>query len=122
MFALFVVTLSLYRLYWLASTRDEMVEKGNDVPSIWLYIGIYAVTIGSFLLFVLTNSAVAIILFYLAILFISPLVGLWYWKYAQATDVVTKSKMSFPVAMLILLAVPDGFDMLLVQDSFNKTK
>lgn len=156
MFLLFLVTFGIYRLYWLASTRNELVAKGFKVPAVWIYIGIYGVFIFSLLGMIgasfynyspeygdcLDNvynttqycadkysdstanafSLVFLTLFYVSATFILPLIGLWYWKYAQAVDGVSKGKMSFPVAMLILLAVPDGFDMLLIQDSLNKVR
>ncbi len=61
-----------------------------------------------------------LVLMYASLLVIFPLMGWWYWKYAQAVEKVTHEKLSFPVTMLIMLAVPDIFDMLIVQDSFNK--
>lgn len=61
-----------------------------------------------------------IIILYASLLVVFPLMGWWYWKYAQAVEKVTNEKLSFPVTMLIMLAVPDIFDMLIVQDSFNK--
>lgn len=61
-------------------------------------------------------------LLYGSIIFIFPLVGWWYWQYAKAVEKVTHEKMSFPVTMLIMLAVPDIFDILILQDSYNKLK
>lgn len=67
-------------------------------------------------------GVIGMILMYVSLLVIFPLMGWWYWKYAQAVEKVTHEKLSFPVTMLIMLAVPDIFDMLIVQDSFNKLK
>lgn len=145
MFLLFIVTLGIYRLYWLVKTRSEMVKKDQQIPSVWIYIGIYSIVYISFigLIYSYLTSSQSIchkaqdigtniycppsdgeilftVLFYVSVIFILPLVGLWYWKYAKAVDEVTKGKMSFALGMIILLAVPDGFDMLIIQDSFNK--
>jgi len=157
MLILNIVTLGIYRIYWLFKTRREMVDKKFKVPSVWLYLLIYAVMFASVMLFLvpsITNdannansecakvsrqyrescfdkqfdessgevSAPAVLLFYGVMLLVGPLVGVWYWKYAKAVEGVTKDKMTFPVAMIVLLAVPDGFDMLMIQDGFNKTK
>lgn len=69
-----------------------------------------------------TVGVIGLILMYVSLLVIFPLMGWWYWKYAQAVEKVTHEKLSFPVTMLIMLAVPDIFDMLIIQDSFNKQK
>ncbi len=57
---------------------------------------------------------------YISLIFIFPLMGWWYWQYAKAVEKVTHEKLSFPITMLIMLAVPDIFDILILQDSFNK--
>lgn len=63
-------------------------------------------------------TGMAILYFSLIVVF--PLLGWWYWKYAQAVEQITHEKLSFPITMLIMLAVPDIFDMLIIQESFNK--
>lgn len=61
-----------------------------------------------------------IITFYAAIFLIGPMIAIWLWGYSKGVEKITKEKTSFPLAMIILLAVPDGIDILLVQDAFNK--
>ena len=58
--------------------------------------------------------------FYLTLLVAPLLVAIWLWKYSKGVEVVSGEKMSFAIALLILLAVPDGIDILIVQDTFNK--
>ena len=60
------------------------------------------------------------IAFYVALLLIGPMIAIWLWGYSKGVEKITKEKTSFPLAMIILLAVPDGIDILLVQDAFNK--
>lgn len=57
---------------------------------------------------------------YISIFLIWPLVVVWLWGYSKAVDTVTKGKTSFAVAMIVLLAVPDGLDILIIQDAYNK--
>ena len=37
-FLLSLVTLGIYCIYWLVSTKDEMVQRGAEIPSAWLLI------------------------------------------------------------------------------------
>lgn len=165
MLLLFFVTLGIYRLYWLAKTRGELIRKTKvKIPPIWLYVlpliitlvavaGYVATSIGREVrlqdnvdLCIRNNSTevadvnrycesteynniditgvevVFLVAFYVSVIIIWPLIGWWYWKYAQGVEKITKEKMSFPIAMLVVLTVPDGFDMLVMQDSFNKVK
>ncbi len=62
----------------------------------------------------------SVLLFYLACASFYPITAIWYWGYSQAVDRVTEEKLSFALTMIVLLAVPDIFDMLIVQDNFNK--
>ena len=67
-----------------------------------------------------TLGTISIIGIYASFILVIPLLSWWYWKYSKAVEIVTKEKLSFPVAMIVILAVPDIFDMLIIQDSFNK--
>ncbi len=37
-FLLSVVTLGLYEIFWTIATKDEMVQKGADIPTAWLLL------------------------------------------------------------------------------------
>lgn len=62
----------------------------------------------------------AMLFFYVSIIFIWPLTIVWLWSYSKGIEIVTKGKTSFAVALLILLVVPYGIDILIIQDTFNK--
>lgn len=153
MFLLFIVTLGIYRLYWFAKTRKEMMTLGSKpIPSVF-YLVIPIIVIVAAVIFLIigsVNSAIdvrrecgqystspvyqaceravandgsavlPVLVFYGALLLIWPITIWWLWKYCQAVEQVTKNKMSFPISLLITLLVPDGIDILLVQDTFNK--
>lgn len=57
---------------------------------------------------------------YLVALGYVPLAAWWLWNYCKGVEEVTGEKLSFALALIILLAVPDGVDILIVQDYFNK--
>lgn len=63
---------------------------------------------------------VAIVGLYLSAFAFLPLTAIWLWSYSKGVERITQEKLVFPIAMLILVAVPDGIDMLIIQDSFNK--
>lgn len=127
MLLLVIITLGIYRLYWFIKTRSEMKSLANvDIPTPWIFaIPIFGYVFG-FALLVATSSAqgamnaFALLVFY-AIIFASFIVyALWLWQYSKAVEIITNEKMSFALSLLILLAVPDGIDILIVQDYFNK--
>lgn len=150
MFLLTIVTLGIYRLYWFIKTRKEMMQTDPEIkilhpfflflPMILVIVSIVPMIISIFQAAANTPSYCStysssynipaecdagpavwtMILFYLGILLIAPLIVVWLWGYAKGVEKITNGKMSFPVALLILYMVPDGIDILLVQDSFNK--
>lgn len=150
MFALEIITLGIYRLYWLIKTRKEMMDSDAEIKILHPLILISPVflVIAAVVPFVISMVSSAskipkycstyssssslptecqanpeiwtIILLYAGIFLIFPIVLVWLWGYAKGVEKITKEKMSFPVALLIMYAVPDGIDILLVQDAFNK--
>lgn len=72
-------------------------EECQSKPSVWPIVSIYA-----------------------AFILVYPLVIFWLWGYSKGVELVTKGKTSFPIAMIVLLLVPDGIDILVIQDAFNK--
>jgi uncharacterized Tic20 family protein len=157
MFGLFIITLGIYRLYWFAKTRQEMLTKNAQlsIPSIWLLAGPYLLIAGSIILFLVSLvsttidahngcemyrsgtvlyeqcidaaldkpspvQVVSLVGIYASAFLLFPLTAWWIWYYSKAVESVTKEKLSFALGMIVLLAVPDGIDMLIVQDSLNK--
>ena len=136
MFLLTILTLGIYRLYWFAKTREEMMNLRKDlkIPHIVWLVAPILVVVSAIVFFVASGAAtheagdadltgtqiLSIILFYIGIIAVPLLMAIWLWKYSKAVEVITKEKMSFAIALLILMAVPDGIDILIVQDSFNK--
>jgi len=59
-------------------------------------------------------------LIYASILVFYPLIVIWLWGYSKGVEVITGGHTSFAIALIILLLVPDGIDILIIQDSFNK--
>ena len=137
MFLLTIVTLGIYRLYWFVKTRSEMMQLNKDIkiPSVlWLVAPLLLVILAiGFFIFngdfsssdetaknLTTNQIFSMAFFYLTLLVAPLLVAIWLWKYSKGVEVVSGEKMTFAIALLILLAVPDGIDILIVQDTFNK--
>ena len=121
-----ILTLGIYRLYWFIKTRSEMMAIANvDIPTPWIFaIPFFGYFFGFILLIVSAGnsgaSIFAMLLFY-AMIFASFIVAaLWLWKYSKAVEVITNEKLSFALSLLILLVVPDGIDILIMQDYFNK--
>ncbi len=180
MFLLEIVTLGIYRLYWLIRTRRELMEKTNiKIPSplfLFLPLGIFVAAI-SFVISVAIGAAPAIeaankcmeakgysvntsvstgssssytvqysperdaaqkvcnnennvsvngpalianLVVVLAAFLYLPLLAWWIWNYCEAVEVVTNEKISKILGMVLFLVVPDGIDILIVQDYFNK--
>lgn len=69
-----------------------------------------------------TYYIIATAYFYISMILVGPLMALWYWKYAKGVDNVTAEKLSFPLVMISLILIPDGFDILIIQDGFNKVQ
>ena len=121
MFALTIVTLGIYRLYWFIKTRSEMMKLAKvDIPSPLIlaipFIGFLA-AIGLIIADALqsvnentqgSSSGLALGIFYLAFFLWFIVSALWLWKYSKAVEVITKEKLSFALSLIVLLAVPDG--------------
>lgn len=172
MFLLEIVTLGIYRLYWLIKTRNEMMKTNPHVkikspwfllfPVIIIIISLVVAMIS--LLYasskssdctygpVTTNtqtdngvvnttesgttlesnscndasnganitSLFAMIILYLAFPLALVFYVIWLWGYCQGVEIITGEKISFAVALVILILVPDGIDILIIQDGFNK--
>ena len=60
------------------------------------------------------------VVIYIGALGYVPLAAWWLWNYCKGVEEITGEKLSFAIALIILLAVPDGIDIMIVQDYFNK--
>ena len=156
MFALTIITLGIYRLYWFVKTRKELMSLNPKIKILSpLFIVIPVVLIiaaAVFFIATIFQSAASIpdycnsyssnqqfiqstaaecqtdaevlpiLLFYVAIFAIFPMVIIWLWSYSKGVEIATKEKTSFAIALIVLLVVPDGIDILIIQDAFNKIK
>lgn len=180
MFLLEIVTLGIYRLYWLIKTRRELMEKTNiKIPSpLYLFLPLFifiaaigfviavgfraapalvasnkcmqnkgypvttSVNYGSSSSYTVQYSAdrdeaqkacdkennvsasapalIANLAVILAVVLYLPLLAWWLWNYCEAVEVVTNEKISKVLGMVLFLVVPDGIDILIIQDYFNK--
>lgn len=157
MFALSVVTLGIYRLYWFIKTRREMMDLNPNIKILspfFLFLPIILVlaSLGVFMINVFQTSSQlpeycgstqsgtttsydipstprecqykpsgwGIASLYLSILLFYPLLVIWLWGYSKGVETITGDHLSFAIALIILILVPDGIDILIVQDSFNK--
>lgn len=65
-------------------------------------------------------ALVGILGFYLAIFISAVLFVIWEWSYSHGVATITDQKLSFAIGLVILVLVPDGIDILILQDYFNK--
>ena len=63
---------------------------------------------------------IMIIVLYLAIFVGFILFVIWEWSYSHGVDAITEGKLGFALSLIILILVPDGIDILIIQDYFNK--
>jgi len=66
------------------------------------------------------GSIIGIIGFYVGLFVAYILFIVWVWRYAKGVEVVSNGTLSFALAIIVLLLIPDGFDILVIQDHFNK--
>jgi hypothetical protein len=134
-FLLEVITLGIYRLYYLIKTRREMMafKPGIKILTPWFLLAPIIVGLAALVLFFIavalssspsadSNSPIyliGILSFYFGLFISAVLFIAWEWSYSQAVDKVTDSKLSFALSLLILILVPDGVDILIIQDYFN---
>ena len=112
------------------------LNKDIKIPHIIWLIAPVLIVVVSVVMFIVSGAATAsekvggdamtglqiasVVAFYVSLLAVPALMAIWLWKYSKAVEEITNEKMSFAISLLILLAVPDGIDILIVQDAFNK--
>ena len=67
-----------------------------------------------------SQSIVPNLVMLVAVLPYLPILAWWFWHYCLAIEQVTNEKVSRVLGMILFLVVPDGIDILIVQDYFNK--
>lgn len=65
-------------------------------------------------------NLIGILGIYLAIFIATILFVIWLWSYSHGVATITDGKLSFALGLTILFLVPDGIDILIFQDYFNK--
>jgi hypothetical protein len=65
-------------------------------------------------------SAIISIALWVSIFVAFVLYVVWIWSYSHGVEIITQGKISFALALVITILVPDGIDILLVQEYFNK--
>jgi hypothetical protein len=140
-FFISIVTLGIYDIYWLFSTRDELVRKGYRIPTPWLMaaplLGLVFVAIleliihfaidsksGDGGLFVTVANLVSVTIGILSVTAIIPATIYWLWLYCKAVEYVTKGALgagfNIFLAILMNLLWLGIFWPMIVQDSLNK--
>jgi hypothetical protein len=139
-----LITFGIYQLYWLISTRKEMVQRGAYVPRVLiLFLPLIALAVLALLQLLLQVgfSAVSaegaptatgphileifmVTFAILAAIALIPVTFYWIYKYCQAAERVTGGQITtnFAFAMYALLTIFGvGFIWpAIVQDTFNK--
>jgi hypothetical protein len=134
-----IVTLGIYDLYWLASTRKELNKTTSiKVPSLWLLISPAILFIGALIAVAAsaaserpklsayngtatapdTMSAIFVLVYFLGIIVMMGISFFWFWRYSKAVHEYTKGEMSFPVAFLMLWIL-HLIGVVFIQDQFN---
>lgn len=67
-----------------------------------------------------TASVIFSIVLWISIFVAFVLYVVWIWSYSHGVEIITQGRISFALALVILILVPDGIDILLVQEYFNK--
>lgn len=68
------------------------------------------------------NNVLPVIIFYAVLFAYMPLTAWWFWHYCLAVEKATGEKVSRMLGMILLLVVPDGIDILILQDYYNKVR
>ncbi len=63
---------------------------------------------------------ISIISFFVGFILIMIAMALWLWSYSKAVGIITAGKLSAGLAFVIIVLVPDGLDILVIQDYFNR--
>jgi flagellar basal body-associated protein FliL len=143
-FFLSIITFSIYDIYWLVKTKEELNKKTKQhIPTIWLLIVPGLVLIAGYIGYIIdavSNSTVttstttygssvsssghssSLIVFTLLLIFgaiATFCISLyWFFRFSKAVNEYTNSKMSTAVTFLILWLI-HLIGVALIQDTFN---
>ncbi len=144
-FALSIVTLGIYDLYWLVVTKKELNQKTRThVPTIWLlFVPVILAVVALIVILaavasspqVATNSfgptsqqtaspasaglgIAGMLMSVLAFLIILPLTFYWFFKFSKAVSEYTNGKMNTALTFLLLWLI-HFIGVVFVQDAFN---
>jgi len=134
-----IITLGIYDAYWTFSTRNELVQKGEDVPSPWIIflpiVGLLGVAllqiIGHFVLTIPSGGSgntvlniLSVVIGIVSIVGILPMSLYWTWKYCKAVENVTNGGLTtgFNFAICLILGVVGVWFVwpAIAQNYFNK--
>lgn len=122
MVLLTIITLGIYQIYWLYKTREEMVQKGLQIPNILILFAPYIALGGMFVLLFIQNfvfssvdgggapTQLGLIVFLigaLGVLAMLPIFFYWFYKYCKAVESVTDGFFPFDMNyfMLVLMSI-----------------
>lgn len=112
-----IITLGLYGLYWVFVTRDELVKKGEDVPSPWIFVGPLLALLGIAVLQIIAKftglgdnaqagiNVLSALVGFFAVIAVLPLSIYWVYKYSKAVDSVTKGKLDSDTCLAMALVL-----------------
>lgn len=137
-FVFSLITFNIYYLYWLASTRKELIEKTKiKIPSIWLMLAPVIIMFGLIAAAVALqihdnsispvssnnqlSSSVALLIglvYIMSFLVILPVTFYWLWRYCKAVEKFTKGDLSY-VLSFVLLWLLGMIGAAILQDKYN---
>jgi hypothetical protein len=141
-----LITLGIYPLYWLISTRKELIQRGAHIPPVILLIAPYIfmaviamVQLVVTIMFALNSpadgtptslgppgfEALTIWLAVLAFIAVIPISLYWMYRYCQAADQVTKGRVtvsfSYPLSIVLAIFSVSFVWSAIMQNAYNQT-
>ncbi len=125
-----VITLGIYDLYWLVSTKKVLNERTKvHVPSIWLLFapvlvlfvgagGMYALAVTGTHLGGNSANIIVLIVEFVAVIALIPITLYWYYKYSKAVSEYTSGRVSTAMSFLLLWLIR-FIGIAVIQDDFN---
>ena len=136
-----IITVGIYDIYWLISTRNELVKKGHKILSPWVFLtpllGLILVGVLQIITHLSPNDVtisndvittlniISVVVGVISVLTIVPLAIYFTWQYSQAVGKVTKDALTAEVCFVVALVTNVmGFWFIwpiVVQYYFNQT-
>jgi hypothetical protein len=119
-FIVSIITVGLYDIYWLFSTRDELVKKRQHLSSPWVFfvplLGLIGIALIQILVHALSVGGPSNATATTTVNILSALAGVacvvaipfsirWIWRYCKAVENITKGDLTagFSFALAVLL-------------------